>query len=213
MLLGGGYTLISFLLGGISHLGGHVHIHTDTGHIGGHALPAAGDHSAGALQDSHNVVHNAPGHFPHLQHHLDEGEEPERMNLLRYFNPVASAGFLLGFGGAGIIGRMFHSDAAFSFLIAACGGTGLWIGTWQLITRLFANSGGSSHSTMEEMIGAKAHVTAPISHEHPGMICYIVAGTRQSIRAISEEEELIPTGASVRIHRIENNTALVFRID
>ena len=65
----------------------------------------------------------------------------------------------------------------------------------------------------DELVGLRAHVIAPIAGSQPGMISYTAAGSRQSIRAITDEDESIPNGVVVRIRRIENHTAHVTRID
>lgn len=84
---------------------------------------------------------------------------------------------------------------------------------YMIITRFFGASEGSSHNKREELVGTRAQVTALITGATPGMVTYVVGGSRQSLRAVTDDEEPIPVGATVRIRRIESHTARVIRID
>ncbi len=220
MMLGGAYTLISLLLGFVSSGDGsghdagagdatgdfgHAHpglfTHTHTGFD--HALQAdAAPADAASLDASHQAD---------LSHgdHGDAVAEGGRFNLLQYFSPVSIAGFLLGFGGLGVISRMLGAGGLFSTLNGMVGGLGLWLVAYLIIVRVFAQSGGSSHTRREALVGRQAQVIAPISGSRPGMISYTIAGMRQTARAITEEGQTIPVGANVRIRRVDSNTAFV----
>ena len=78
---------------------------------------------------------------------------------------------------------------------------------------IFGAGEATSHNRRESVVGLRASVTAPIEGARPGMVSYTVSGARQSLRAITEDEEPIPMGATVRIRKIDQNTALVMRID
>jgi len=130
-------------------------------------------------------------------------------------NPLSMAGFLLGFGGAGVVsGMLFPASAAGVRLLAGgvCG-WGLWLVAYLIVTKMFGNAEGSSHNRRQDLIGIRARVSVPINGSRPGMVSYVVGGTRQSLRAITEDEEPIPVGAEVRIRRIADNTAWVALID
>src|SRR5207247_106701 len=92
-------------------------------------------------------------------------------------------------------------------------GSGLWLMAYLIASRIFATAGGTSQNRREELIGRRGHVAAPIQGSHAGTVTYVVRGTRQSLPAVTDDEEPIPVGAAVRIRRIENNTAHVMRID
>ena len=63
------------------------------------------------------------------------------------------------------------------------------------------------------MAGVSGKITANVAGGKPGMVSYVVGGSRQSLPAVSEEEETIPTGSAVRIRRVVNNTAYVVRVE
>ena len=108
--------------------------------------------------------------------------------------------------------RMMKVAPGTSALAAGIGGVAMWYSAWFLIAKVFGASEGSSHTRREEVLGMKGTVTAPICGSQPGMIALTVGGSRQQVRAITEEEEPIPVGAQVRIRRLENNTAQVIRL-
>ena len=77
------------------------------------------------------------------------------------------------------------------------------------MTKVFGGAETTSHNTWDDLIGLYAEVTAAIDVGKPGLISFTVAGARQTSKAVSNEEEIIPRGASVRIRKIENHTAIV----
>ena len=228
LMLGGVYTVFTLLMGSLGHSAGHAH---DIGHIGhaghigdaGHIGHAANTGHVGHTGDSghvSHVTHAQPGaqtHPPTQQGHGEQQNEEifqgAHFNIWNYLSPMTVAGFLIGFGGGGLVGRSFHMGSILSILIGTVGGLGMWSGAYYIITKVFLDAEVSSESKQEDMIGIQAQVTVPIDGKHPGMISYVSSGTRQSLRAITEDDELIPTGSVVRIRRIDNNTASVMRID
>lgn len=220
MMLGGAYTLISLLLGFVSsgEGGGHDVGTGDTAGDFGQAHPGVFSHThAGfdpALQAdaAPSDVSSLDASHPADLSHGDQGDastEGGKLNILQYFSPMSIAGFLLGFGGLGVISRLLGADGLFSTLNGLVGGLGLWLVAYLIIVRVFAHSGGTSHTRREAIVGRQAQVIAPIAGSRPGMISYTIAGTRQTVRAITEEGQMIPVGANVRIRRIDSNTAFV----
>lgn len=216
LMLGGIYTLFTLVLGGLSDIAGHGHA---IGHVGDAShVPDLGGHHTGdfaagdagldvaqgdaGLATDHGADHGVGDHHTEGQFHL-----------LAYLNPMSVAGFLLGFGGIGVVSGLLQVPLLARLLYAVAGGGGLWLMAYLLITRMFGRAGGTSHTRREDLVGVRGQVTAPIARSQPGMVSYTVAGTRQSVRAITDEAEPIPTGALVRIRKIENNTAHVVRID
>lgn len=240
LALGGMYTVITVLMGGLSHVAGHageighaLHLPQLTHHgPAGHVGPAAIDHGShagshpgvhsGSAHGGHHAgnghVHAEPGQDGRTGGHLDVHVHPEHaagggFNLLAYLNPMSVAGFLLGFGGAGAASRVLGAPVDASLLYSGAGGLGIYTGAYLILSKLFVNSQASSHTRREEIIGLRAKVTAPISGSLPGMVSYTIAGSRQSVSAITEDEDPIPVGAIVRIRRIEGHRAQVMRID
>jgi membrane protein implicated in regulation of membrane protease activity len=229
LMLGGVYTLFNLFMGGLSHAAGHVsqighslhipHVPDLAGHISGHAeaahtaggahaLPAHGAHGHAGLSDAHAHAHAANSHGS-----IEEGGP--RFNLLAYFNPMSVAGFLVGFGGAGALIGLLNPEVGLALRLAfsIASGWALWLLSYLLITRVFGFAEGTSHNLQEQCIGLPANVTAPINGSHPGMISYAVAGSRQTLRAITDEDEQISVGSIVRIRKITANTAYVTATD
>jgi membrane protein implicated in regulation of membrane protease activity len=230
LFMGGGYTLFTLLMGGFSHAVGHAAHLGDALHlqhipeliqhhggVGGHAGHAGNSAHAGPSGHAGESGHASHAHsaHDHGNHHAQGEGESARFNLFQYMNPLSVAGFLLGFGGAGIASGLLFPALAHSIrlLIGGLSGWGLWLVAYLIVTRLFGGAEGSSHNLREDCIGIRARVNAPIDGIRPGMISYVVGGTRQSLRAVTEDDDPIPVGAEVRIRRISENTAHVMRID
>lgn len=218
LFLGGGYTLFTLLMGGFSHAIGHAAHLGDMLHVG-HVPELLQHHQAGATHGGITAHESYSGHADGTQHHADAHQQAEaeggRFNLFQYLNPLSVAGFLLGFGGAGIASGLLMPSLAGSVrvLSGVISGWGLWLVAYLIVTRMFGGAEGTSHNRREDLIGTRAKVSVSISGSNPGMVSYVVAGTRQSLRAVTEDDEPIPVGAEVRIRRITDGTACVMRID
>lgn len=232
LMLGGAYTVVTLLMGGISHASGHVGHIGDTLHIP-HVGDMLGHHHAGHIGPAHGGhAHAGSGHATHADsaHHAAQlstdsqnqtsqhlemhvHADGDGFNIFQYLNPMSVAGFLLGFGGSGVASRMLGAHPAAATLYGLAGGGGMWLLAYLVIAKVFGASEGTSHNVREELIGTRAQVTSRIAGSQPGMVAYIVSGARQSLRAVSDDDDPIPVGAAVRIRRIESNTARVTRID
>ncbi|HSV73678.1 MAG TPA: NfeD family protein [Chthonomonadales bacterium] len=210
LMLGGVYTLVSLVLSGASQVVDHG---ADAGsaHSIGHAEAGVG------AADAHgHVPATDPGEA--LAHHGSHGATQAHheggFNLLQYVSPLAVAGFLLGFGGVGVAARMMGLAVWPSLVCATAGGLGLWLIAYLIITRIFVQATGTSHYRQDELVGRRGLVLASIEGRRPGMVCYTITGSRQTVRAVSEDpDEALPAGTAVRIRRMENNTAFVSKID
>lgn len=219
-MLGGGYMVLTLLMGGLSHAAGHMgHVghslhlpHSSGGHhISGHAGGPAHTGNAGHLHG-----HHANGHPHGGQEHGDHQPaetEGGGFNILQYLNPTFISCFLFGFGGLGALSQFLGLPPTTGFICASAGGLGLYVFAYLFVAKMFAGSEATSHNIREELVGTRARVTAPIAGLRPGMVSYEVGGSRQLLRAITDDEEPIPTGATVRIRKIDNHTAHVMRID
>jgi len=222
LMLGGIYTLFTLVMGGISEMGGHGHHFGDAGHVD--SLADGGFHHGGEIAHADSGFDASQGHLAHDAGtpdvdgdtgHADTATGDDgHFSLLHYLNPVAMAGFCLGFGGVGTLCRLaFKLPVLGSLLWAMAGGMGLWLATYLLVARFIAGSQASSHYRQEEMVGLRGQVTAPIEGSRPGMVACTIAGRRQLVRAITDDPDPIPAGSVVRIRRIQDNTAKVIRIE
>src|SRR2546423_10739928 len=160
LMLGGAYTLVSLLMGGISHAAGHaghigdtLHIphilgHTHTGHADvGHAGSAHGGQGAHA---GHGHAHGHAGEEASGRHlDIHAHTEGGGFSVLQYLNPLSVAGFLLGFGGVGVASRILRAHPMASFLYGCAGGSGMWLVAYLIIARFFGAAGGTSHNLRE----------------------------------------------------------------
>jgi membrane protein implicated in regulation of membrane protease activity len=239
LLLGGGYSLLSVLMGGVSHVAGHLgNIGGDAmghiGHVGGDAMGHVGHVGHGDAMG--HVGHVGPGHTPgaaghhghvdlgHHGHHADsahhgsdQGDSGDsedsagRINLLAYLSPTLLAGLLLGVGTGGVASRMAGAQPAPSLAFAGAGGLLLWGSAYLIVTKLFGGSQASSHVQRDAVVGMPARVVVPIAGSKPGMISLVLAGTHQTLRAISDDGQPIAAGTDVRVRRIVGGTATVTR--
>src|SRR5687767_4167663 len=193
-------------MGGLSDVAGHLHLGDAGAHAGDLGAHGGGDASIAMSADHGDLGvdhgHGANGDAGH--HHF---------SLLTFLSPLQVASFFFGFGALGVLTRIQKMALIPSAGYAAIGGLLTWAAAYLILTQMFGKSQGTSHSRREEMIGLRAQVIAPIAGERPGMVAYTVAGTRQSLPAITEDEEPIPMGATVRIRKVRGNTASVVRID
>lgn len=236
LLLGGGYSLVSILMGGVSHVA-HVagHLGSVGGEAGAHAAHVGDAHTgatpaghAGHVGEAaaHGAVHGAAhhghldlGHHAHhgdaAHHGSDQGDsgdaedESGRMNILAYLSPTLLAGLLLGIGTGGLASRLAGVQPAPSLAFAGGGGALLWGSAYLIVTKLFGGAQGSSHTHRDDALGMPATVTVPIAGSKPGIISLVLAGTHQSMRAVSDDGKPIPVGAQVRVRRIAGGTAIV----
>jgi membrane protein implicated in regulation of membrane protease activity len=185
-MLGGGYLLVSVLLGGVSDV---------MGLVGGDGAAAGG--AEGGSADAGDSGHSHTGGHAHL---------------LSLLSPLYVSALLAGFGGVGLVSRYLQMPAASAIAFAALGGFATWGSAWYTLTQVFGKAQGTSHNRQEELIGRKAVVSTAIAGSSPGMVTLEIAGSRQSVRAITDDDETIPNGAVVRIRKIEKSTVHVVRI-
>lgn len=223
-LLGGGYMVATILMGGLSHAAGHVAhgggfhgLHVGHGDAGGHGAHAA---NGGAGHAAHSGHAEAGGHAHGHGHDADNSgdsadpdDTPSRFSFLPQINPMLLSGFLLGFGGIALASRGMHFGHGPAALAGAMGGVMLYWVASLIVVRVFGNAQGTSHNRREDLAGLRGLVTAPIDGQRPGMICYVVMGTRQSMRAVTEDGVSIPAGAAVILRRVEGSTAYVTPLD
>jgi hypothetical protein len=200
-LLGFGFFLMAALMGGHGHAHlGHLHVpavqHMPA-QAAGHAPAHGPTHAAGAQA--------APGvqqGTPHATSHL---------SLLSYFNPMSIALFLLGFG---FFGYFFHNTTnlavAFTLLLATGGGLLIAALLLMALTRLFANSEGSTELDVVDRTGMLGKVSITIPAQGIGEIIYTSpSGMRKSIPARSLDKQRMERDQEVVVVTYQNGIAEV----
>ncbi len=219
LILGGSYMVATLIMGGLQQIGADL-VHGvdggahdvgafghDAGTIGAADIGGAHDPGAGALDHGMGMDAGAAADSPGV----DAGHH--HTSLMAFINPMFVASFFFGFGGVGYLSRLMGLGAGASLGAAAVSGLAIWWSAALLVLHMFGRNQATSHVRQSELAGARGTVTAPIEGKKPGMVSCVSAGTRQTFRAVTEDDESIPTGARVRIRKVENNTALVVRID
>jgi membrane protein implicated in regulation of membrane protease activity len=135
------------------------------------------------------------------------------VNVLAFLNPTMASSFLIGLGGGGVLSRVSGAGALPSLACASVGGGLCYYWAWWLIVRFFGGAQLSSHTRRTDLVGVRAQVTAPIEGSRPGMIAFTIAGSRQTARAITSEDDTITVGSAVRIRRINKDAVVVSRIE
>lgn len=189
-LVGAIFTVASFLLGHLFHLGHHGDGGFDTGH---------------ASIDGHHVDGGAdmPGHT-----HVDGGHQGGP--IISPFKPVVIMAFLTVFGGIGIISLNYLGLAAVFALIAAIP-SGILVSflMYRFVIVPLYMAQNTSAVSQRELIGIPATVTLEIKKSCFGKITYVVNNSTYTAPAISGDGEEIPRGERVVILNIQKN---VFRV-
>jgi membrane protein implicated in regulation of membrane protease activity len=178
LIVGIGYTIAAFILGGI---GGHG----DITHLG-----------------------MGGGHFDHAGHAGGHAAGPDEAGQVIFgpFSPLVIAFFLTSIGAVGIITTgMFHFPASLSLPTSIASG---FVLAWVLIVALNRLLGGlqsSSEVKLYSLIGNEGEVTVEISPNGIGEIAYVAMGSRYVAPARSEANITIPRFSGVRITRLVGN--------
>lgn len=193
--------------------------HLDAGHGEGlHADYGHGDAGSGELgheasdlghSGASHAHHVAGPHSPHHGHHGGEGHHASHFSLWALLNPTMVSGFLLGFGGGGVLSRVTGAGILPSIACAGLGGSLLYGSARWLIVHVFGGAQASSHTRRMEIVGCRGTVVAPIAGNRPGMIAITLGGSRQTFRAISAGGEEISTGTCVRVRRVARDAVVV----
>lgn len=111
-------------------------------------------------------------------------------------------GYMVGFGGGGIIAYYQYEQPAGICLLAALGGMiVLGVIVFYMFKAVYSQQSGSTIVGNEEFIGINATVTTsiPAGEEHAGEVLFTVRGTQQYHSAISENNKEIKKGTEVKI--------------
>lgn len=201
-ILGGGYVVVSAVLGNFHFSAGGDAGVGDMGHGGVDAGGA--DVDAGVGDVGHDVGH-------------DTGQvvdaTDERRRAFSAFSPTIVASFMTGFGVVGLVLQKGYQWDQASAVPAFGGGLVFAYLLMAVYNKLAAAASGSSHATVRELIGLRAEVTTPIGADSPGEVAYVLKGSRFSRSARSANGQAIGRGEEVTIEAIEGNKTYVLKAD
>ena len=203
-LLGFGFFLMASLMGSHSHAHtGHAHVgHVHVGHAhAGHTHAPAHTASHSASQAAHNQQGTQQA-APQPQAHFA---------FASYLNPTTIALFLLGFG---LSGYFFHNltnvAVSLSLLLALIGGIVLAAILIVLLSRLFANSEGSTELDVVDRTGMLGKVSIAIPEKGIGEIIYTSpSGMHKSIPARGLDNQGLGRDQEVVVVNYQNGVAEV----
>ncbi len=195
LIIGVGYTIISFVLGEIGSIG-HV-----------------GDAQGGFSHD-----YGVHGHGGHGE---ASGTDSGGSTLLfGPFSPLVIAFFLTAFGAAGlIITRLWPQKPGAEpnfYLPLALALVAGFVLAWLLylfFNRVLGRLQSSSEVRLHTLVGTEAEVTVAIPEVGTGEIAYVAMGSRCLTPAQSEHHLAIPRFATVRVVRIVGNIFHVEQTD
>jgi hypothetical protein len=194
-IAGGGFAVLSFVLGSFGGHGGHGH----AGNAGGHALGGHASHAALPAHGGETGSHAAVGHGGQAGDAIARACGP----LLNF---SAMAAFACAGGGAGYLARRMGAGALVSLVAAVPSGlaAGYLIGCLTSWLRR-----GTRYLKPEPLAGALASVIAPASQEHLGEILYVRGGARGSLPARGTSDRLLEPGTEVVILEVKDGIARV----
>ncbi len=197
-VLGGGYVLLSVLLG-------HAHFGDGGGHgaVHGHGGDHGGHHHSG--DDASQVHYGAGGSGT-----ASAGHAAAPSFHFPFFSPLALATLFGAMGAWGLIAKHgFNASDPTSLVVAAPAA----VVTAYLVTyagwRLVTGSTGSSQIRQADLVGAPAEVLTPIPKGGVGEVAAMVDGQRFSGPAREEGGREVPRGAQVTVKGMVGGTIVV----
>jgi hypothetical protein len=230
LVVGGGYLLISLLLGSFhgadaggdagGDLGGHdLGGDADMGgqDLGGHADVGAHDvgaHDVGA--DAHAGAHDAGAHDAGAHAHAGHAHDletlvggPRKTRVIGLRSPIMLSLLLANFGLLGLMSAGWLGVEPITLVPAGAGGLIITGGLVRLINRLAATGSPSATFTVNDLIGLQGEVAVPIKPGSVGQITFVVRGRRCSSGACTDSEQPIQRGQIVVITRVVQNRCYV----
>jgi membrane protein implicated in regulation of membrane protease activity len=197
LVIGLGLLIISALLG---HLTGGA---SDGGGVG-HDVSVS--HDVGMGHDA------GGGHDAGTDHGVGGGHEvgPGAVQLSMWSTPVMST-LLVFFGGTGLILENGFGIRAAVITAPVSAASGLLFATivMALLSKLMTAMTGTTHQSLDDIVGTEAEVLTPIPAEGLGEVAYALETGRHTSPARSEEGVIIPRHSMVRITKIVGNTVVV----
>lgn len=222
LVVGGGYLLISLLLGSFhgadagGDAGGDIGGHADVGghDLGGHADVGAHDmgaHDVGA--DAHGGAHDVGAHDAGAHGHAHDLETlvggPRKTRVIGLRSPMVLALLLANFGLLGLVSVQWLGPQVITLAPAGAGGLVLAGGLVRVINHFGAKATPAAAFTVNDLIGLQADVLVPIKPGSVGQITFVVKGRRCTSGACSEKEQPIGRGQTVVITRVVQDRCYV----
>ncbi|MBN9387240.1 MAG: NfeD family protein [Chloroflexi bacterium] len=195
------FTIISFLIGGLGHLG-NIHLGGDAGHVDlGHAGHVG---HVGHVGHLHEVGH-ADAESSH-SHDSDGG--------LPFFNLTALIVFLTWFGGVGFILTALQFEPLMALPLAVVGGLVAYFGILLFLSKvLFASQTPIMSEADYKLNGMVGRVSSVIQAGGVGEVIFNQAGGRRFTAARSADGKRIERDTEVVFLGVENGIALVSDLD
>lgn len=195
------FTIISFLIGGLGHLG-NLHLGGEVGHV--------------HLGDMGHTGHIGPGHAGHLHGtgHNDTDAAHTHDGGLPFFNLTALIVFLTWFGGVGFILTALRLDALVALPLAVVGGLAAYFAILFFLSKvLFASQTPVMSETDYKLNGVIGRVSSVIQAGGVGEVIFNQAGGRRFMAARSLDGKTIDRDKQVVFLGVENGIALVGDLD
>ena len=166
----------------------------------------------GALQDIHlpGIDLNIGGHEIGPVH-VDVGAGVDHPEVsVPSLSPVTIASFVTAFGAFGLIALgLFEVSARWSLAWAAGGGLVVAVIAHFAFGYFLIAPQGSSEVKLQDIVGAVAEVTTPISARGVGAVAFVAQGGRVTYTARSATGEPIQRGTAVVIERVVGGVVVV----
>jgi hypothetical protein len=189
------FTVASFLLSGVSHLGGHD--------------ASGGGHDGSSIgHDTH--VHLPTGHAaPHANGHGHEHSE-SKAGGFGWFSFNALIAFFTWFGGGGFLFSQLNFPAVLTIPLALVLGIIGYMLVFMFITRILLKAQTPVMRELDyDLSGTAGKVSSTIFKKGMGEVIYTKFGTRRVIAARSVDGRALPRDTEVVILRVENGVAYV----
>lgn len=136
--------------------------------------------------------------------HAEAGMADSGLPGVSFFSPTVLASFVTAFGAAGLIFSRIEATSSVwvSAPLAALSGGVIAALTFWFFNTMFRKTQASSEARVAQVVGLPASVITPIPADGVGEIAYVMANTRYSAPARSENGQPIPAGRLVRITRM-----------
>ena len=204
------FTVATFLLGGVGHVGMHLG-HSPVGHGVTHTAPS---HNAPQAQAASHQSNGATNH-PAFQNGQNIAHAPTHdFPILNYLNFSALVVFITWFGAAGYAVSWFGLTGALSLLPAFVIGVVGYMAVMLFLLKVLLPSDSAPMSPADDVLdGMVARVSSPIFEQGIGEVIYLKDGARRAAPARSMDGRPFSKDSKVVILKYEGGIAFVDDLD